>query len=68
MAAFFAFPLYWVDRPCRSSRRPSGTRRAAQIYWTPENPTIDNYKDILGLSEEEETVFATVRNKDALSR
>jgi multiple sugar transport system permease protein len=66
MAAFFAFPLYWV---ATMSIKPQGEWNPAtgQIYWTPENPTIDNYKDILGLSTEEETVFATVRTRDALT-
>ena len=65
MAAFFAFPLYWV---ITMSVKPQAewNPQGGKIYWTPENPTLDNFKDILGLSEEEETVFATVRNKDAI--
>jgi multiple sugar transport system permease protein len=66
MAAFFAFPLYWA---LTMSFKPQSEWNPATgvIYWTPENPTIDNYKDILGLSEQEETVFATVRTRDALT-
>lgn len=65
LAAFFAFPLYWV---ITMSVKPQAewNPQGGKVYWTPENPTTDNFKDILGLSEEEETVFATVRNKDAL--
>jgi multiple sugar transport system permease protein len=66
MAAFFAFPLYWAVtmsfKPQAEWNPPGG-----KTYWTPENPTLDNYKDILGIAEEEETVFATVRSKDALT-
>ncbi len=66
MAAFFAFPLYWAVtmsfKPQAEWNPPGG-----QTYWTPENPTMDNYRDILGLSEQEETVFATVRTRDALT-
>ena len=33
---------------CRSSRRPEWNP-PGKVYWWPENPTLDNYKNILGL-------------------
>ena len=36
------------------------------MYWWPDNPTLTNYTDILGLEEEGSTVFATSRSRSAL--
>jgi multiple sugar transport system permease protein len=59
----FAFPLYWtvtMSFKPRPEWNPPG-----KVYWFPENPTIDNYTDILGLKETE-SVFATARSRSAL--
>jgi multiple sugar transport system permease protein len=63
IAAFFAFPLYWVITMSFKPRpewNPPG-----KVYWVPQEPTIDNYTDILGLKETE-SVFATARSRSAI--
>jgi multiple sugar transport system permease protein len=64
-AALFAFPLYWA---ATMSFKPQGEWNppVGEIYWTPERPTLDNYRDILGVAQEEEGFFASVRTRDAI--
>ena len=60
----FAFPLYWVltmsFKPLPEWNPPG------QIYWFPDNPTIDNYTSILGLQSDEGTGFSTQRGRSAV--
>jgi multiple sugar transport system permease protein len=60
----FAFPLYWVVtmsfKPLPEWNPPG------QVYWFPDNPTISNYTNILGLQEEGSSVFATSRTRSAI--
>jgi multiple sugar transport system permease protein len=60
----FAFPLYWVVtmsfKPLPEWNPPG------QIYWFPDNPTIDNYTSILGLKSDEGTGFSTQRGRSAV--
>jgi multiple sugar transport system permease protein len=64
IGALFAFPLYWVVtmsfKPLREWNPPNKT------YWVPDNPTLDNYKRILGLDERGGSVFATSRSRSAI--
>jgi multiple sugar transport system permease protein len=64
IGALFAFPLYWVVTMSFKPRpewNPPG-----QVFWVPENPTIENYTNILGLKDTEDSVFATARSRSAL--
>jgi multiple sugar transport system permease protein len=64
-AALFAFPLYWAVTMSMKPQ-PEWNPPVGKVYWTPENPTLDNFRDILGVAEEEEGFFARVRTKDAI--
>ena len=62
--AIFAFPLYWtvsMSFKPRPEWNPPG-----KVYWLPQDPTLRNYTDILGLRTGEESVFATSRSRSAL--
>jgi multiple sugar transport system permease protein len=65
LAAFFAFPLYWVVtmsfKPLPEWNPPG------KVYWVPEDPTLVNYEKILGISTGEESVFATARSRSAIT-
>jgi multiple sugar transport system permease protein len=56
-ALFFGFPLYWVVtmsvKP-KVEENPPGI-----VVWYPENPTLENYKDVLGINDANDNVFAT---------
>jgi multiple sugar transport system permease protein len=56
-ALFFGFPLYWVAtmsvKP-KVEENPPGI-----VVWHPENPTLLNYKDVLGINNANDNVFAT---------
>lgn len=60
----FAFPLYWaitMSFKPRPEWNPPG-----KVFWWPENPTLSNYTNILGIQGESESVFATARSRSAL--
>ena len=62
--AIFAFPLYWtltMSLKPRPEWNPPG-----KVYWAPQDWTLRNYTDILGLRTGEESVFATARSRSAL--
>jgi multiple sugar transport system permease protein len=65
LAAFFAFPLYWVVtmsfKPLPEWNPPG------KVYWVPDDPTLVNYEKILGISTGEESVFATARSRSAIT-
>jgi multiple sugar transport system permease protein len=64
IGAIFAFPLYWVVTMSFKPRpewNPPG-----KVFWVPDNPTIDNYTNMLGLKEQGSGVFATQRSRSAL--
>jgi len=60
----FAFPLYWtvtMSFKPRPEWNPPG-----KVYWVPDNPTLSNYTNILGLQDEGSSVFATARSRSAI--
>ena len=62
--AIFAFPLYWtvsMSFKPRPEWNPPG-----KVFWLPQDATLRNYTDILGLRTGEESVFATARSRSAL--
>ena len=64
LAAVFAFPLYWVATMAFKPRpewNPPG-----KVFWFPENPTLDNIRDILGIRDVGASVFATARSTSAI--
>jgi multiple sugar transport system permease protein len=64
IGALFAFPLYWVVtmsfKPLPEWNPPG------KVYWWPDNPTLENYEKILGISSGEQSVFATGRSRSAV--
>jgi multiple sugar transport system permease protein len=36
------------------------------VYWVPQNATLKNFKDILGVSDQTDSVFATARSTSAI--
>jgi multiple sugar transport system permease protein len=64
LGLLFAFPLYWtvtMSFKPRPEWNPPG-----KVYWWPDNPTISNYTNILGLQEQGSGVFATQRSRSAI--
>jgi multiple sugar transport system permease protein len=56
-AAVFGFPLYWVITMAfkpKVEENPPGV-----VIWYPHNPTWKNFKDVLGINDPGESVFAT---------
>jgi multiple sugar transport system permease protein len=57
LALFFGFPLYWVVtmsiKP-KVEENPPG-----MVIWAPKNPTLNNYKDVLGINSAADTIFAS---------
>ena len=56
-ALFFGFPLYWVITMAFKTKveeNPNGI-----IYWKPGHWTLINFKDVLGLTNPNASVFAT---------
>ena len=56
-ALFFGFPLYWVVTMAFKTKveeNPNGI-----IYWKPGHWTLVNFKDVLGLTNPNASVFAT---------
>lgn len=62
--ALFAFPLYWVVtmsfKPLPEWNPPGKT------FWWPDEPTLENYEKIIGISSGEKSVFATARSRSAI--
>lgn len=64
IAAIFGFPLYWavtMSVKPKPEQNPPG-----QVYWFPDNPILTNYKDILGIAGDDESVFATAKSYSAV--
>ncbi len=62
IGAIFMFPIYWLVTMSFKPQRewdPPGSK----TYWFPENPTLDNYKNIFGI--EEAGTFLTSASRDA---
>lgn len=61
-AGLFMFPVYWVItmsiKPQAEWNPPTG-----KTFWIPENPTLDNYKNIFGIQGAGE--FLTSASRDA---
>jgi multiple sugar transport system permease protein len=60
--ALFAFPLYWMIT--MSFKPQSEWNPTGQTIWWPQNPTWDNYKDVLGLTSQN-TQFFQASSTDA---
>lgn len=62
--ALFAFPLYWVltmsFKPLPEWNPPGKT------FWWPDEPTLENYEKIMGISSGKKSVFATARSRSAI--
>lgn len=57
LAAAFAFPLYWLVTMAFKS--PAEWNPPGRVVWFPENPTLDNFRLLLGLTNEATFVRAT---------
>jgi multiple sugar transport system permease protein len=64
MAATFGFPLYWTVtmsfKPLEEWNPPG------KVYWFPDNPTVANFTDVLGI-EQESDIFFSGRSRSALT-
>jgi multiple sugar transport system permease protein len=62
VAIAFGFPLYWTVtmafKPADEWNPPG------KVYWVPQDPTLENFEDILGLKEA--GTFFTARSRSAL--
>jgi multiple sugar transport system permease protein len=62
VAVAFGFPLYWTVtmafKPADEWNPPG------EVYWVPQDPTLENFEDILGLKEA--GTFFTARSRSAL--
>ena len=64
MAATFGFPLYWTIT--MSFKPQDEWNPHGRVFWFPENPTVSNYTDILGIAQES-SVFFSGRSRSALT-
>jgi multiple sugar transport system permease protein len=64
LGAAFAFPLYWTVT--MSFKPKPEWNPPGKVYWAPQDWTVDNYTDILGLKSEAGQ-FATQRSRSALT-
>ena len=64
LALFFAFPLYWVAT--MSIKPQDEWNPPGEVYWKPANPTLDNYRSILGIEKKSSSPFATSRSRSAI--
>ena len=56
-AAFFGFPLYWVITMAfktKAEENPPGV-----TVWWPSEWTLTNFKDVLGINDPNDSIFAT---------
>ena len=56
-ALFFGFPLYWVVTMAfkpKVEENPPGI-----VVWHPESPTLKNLKDVLGINDAADSIFAS---------
>src|ERR671924_1705326 len=64
LAAAFGFPLYWTVtmsfKPLEEWNPPG------KVYWVPQNPTVSNFTDVLGI-EQQSNVFFSGRSRSALT-
>jgi multiple sugar transport system permease protein len=64
LAAAFGFPLYWTVtmsfKPLEEWNPPG------KVYWVPQNPTVANFTDVLGIAQESD-VFFSGRSRSALT-
>jgi multiple sugar transport system permease protein len=64
MAATFGFPLYWTVtmsfKPLEEWNPPG------KVYWFPDNPTVANFTDVLGIKQESD-IFFSGRSRSALT-
>jgi multiple sugar transport system permease protein len=61
MGAAFAFPLYWMIT--MAFKPPAEWNPPGKIVWWPQEPTIDNFKSILGFQKS--GIFLTAASRDA---
>lgn len=64
LAAIFAFPLYWVVT--MSFKPQAEWNPPGEVFWFPDQPTLQNYEKILGIEDKSESIFATQRSRSAL--
>lgn len=64
LGAGFLVPLYWMVT--MSFKPQAEWNPANQTIWFPENPTLDNYREVLGLSSQD-TAFFQDSSTDASS-
>lgn len=64
MAATFGFPLYWTVT--MSFKPLDEWNPPGKVYWFPENPTVSNFTDVLGIAKESD-VFFSGRSRSALT-
>jgi multiple sugar transport system permease protein len=63
MAATFGFPLYWT---VTMSFKPFDEwNPPGKVFWFPENPTVSNFTDILGI-EQQSDIFFSGRSRSAI--
>ena len=61
IGATFAFPLYWMIT--MAFKPPKEWNPPGNIVWWPQEPTVDNFKSILGFQKS--GVFLTSASRDA---
>jgi multiple sugar transport system permease protein len=64
MAGTFGFPLYWTVT--MSFKPLDEWNPPGRVYWFPENPTVSNFTDVLGIAKESD-VFFSGRSRSALT-
>jgi multiple sugar transport system permease protein len=63
LAGIFGFPLYWTVT--MSFKPQDEWNPPGKVYWIPQNPTVSNYTDILGIAQES-NIFFSGRSRSAI--
>ena len=63
LAVIFGFPLYWTVT--MSFKPLDEWNPPGKVYWFPQNPTVSNYTDILGIQGPTSGFFSD-RSRSAL--
>jgi multiple sugar transport system permease protein len=63
LGCLFAFPLYWTVT--MSFKPVDEWNPPGKVFWFPDNPTVSNYTDVLGI-QGTSSVFFTGRSRSAL--
>lgn len=64
LAVLYGFPLYWTLT--MAFKPPDEWNPPGNIYWLPDNWTLNNFKDILGISTGNEGIFSGGRARSAI--